>query len=95
MMYLRDLVFLETDRNELDQTTSVPDNAERAVLCVNQTDRGGHDAMQGLLNFKLAADRDDCLEQRMNAVAGVERRLKASLELTQQVIQAQVRKERF
>jgi hypothetical protein len=95
MIYLRDLVFLETDRNELDQTTGVPDNTERAVLCVYQTDRGSHDAMQSLLKLKLAADRDDCLEQRMNAVAGVECHLKASLKLTQQVIQAQVRKERI
>jgi hypothetical protein len=85
-MYLRDLVFFETDRNELDQPASIPDNTERAVLRVNQTDCGGHDTMQHLLKFKLAADRDDRLEQRMNAVAGVERRLKASLELTQQVI---------
>ncbi len=94
-MNFRDLLVIDANGNELDEAAVITDNTQRAVSGVHQLDSRGHDPMQHLLEFKLATDRDDRLKQRAHAVSRVERRLKAHLEFTQQIIQAQIRKQRF
>ena len=85
-----DLFFVEAHRDELGQPAAFADDPERAVLGIDERDRGLDDLPQDGLEVEVAADRDDRFEQRMHPIARLDRGRKPDLQLGQQVIKAQL-----
>ena len=92
-----DLVLAQADRDELGQppfpAVIVADDAERAVGRVDQADRGLDDPPEGGLQVQAGADGDDRLEQAAHPVPGRQHRLQPTLQLGEQLVELQVRKQ--
>ena len=90
-----DLVLTEASGHESAQPPTLADDPERPVPGVHQGDRSLHDLPERGLQVQLAAHRDDGLQQRMVPVPRVDHRLQPPLELSQQVIEPQLRHQRM
>ena len=93
----RDLVLAQADRDELGQpqfpAVVVTDDAERAVGRVHQADRGLDDPPEGGFQVQPGADGHHRLEQPAHPVPGCQHRLQPALQLGQQLVELQVRKQ--
>ena len=89
--------WLRPDRDELGQpqfaAVIVADDAERAVGRVDQADRGLDDPPESGLQVQAGADRHDRLEQAAHPVPGRQHRLQPALQLGEQLVELQVRKQ--
>ena len=93
----RDLVLAQAHRDELGQPQFpaflAADDTERAVGRVDQADRGLDDPPQGRLQVQAGPDRHDRLKQTAHPVPGRQHRLQPALQLGEQLIKLQVRKQ--
>ncbi|CAM5466943.1 hypothetical protein SAVIM40S_00044 [Streptomyces avidinii] len=85
---LGDLLLGESDREELRERPSVrADDAQRAVLGVDQQRGGLHDPPEHLGEIQLPSDRHDGLQQAVHPVAGTPHRVDAHMEFVEQLVQ--------
>ena len=84
---------VHADRDELDQALTLADHAERAVLGVDQPDRGFNDPLERAFQVQAGADRDERLQQVAHPVPGAPHQLDSGLELGQQVVQLKLRQD--
>ena len=89
----RDLVLAQADRDELGQPLVLTDDAQRPVGRVDEPDRGLHDAPQGGFQVQARADGDDRFEQAAHPVPGRQHGLQPPLQLGQELVQLQLRKQ--
>jgi hypothetical protein len=87
------LIVAQAHRDELGQLPVGPDDTQRPVGRVHQLDRGLRDPPQRRLQVQARADRDDSLKQPPHPVPGGEHRLQPCLQLSEQLIQAKLRKQ--
>jgi hypothetical protein len=92
-----DLALAQPDRDELGQpplaAVLVADDAECAVGRVDQAHRSLDDPPEGGLQVQAGADRHDRLEQAAHPVPGRQHRLQPALQLGEQLVELQVRKQ--
>lgn len=86
---LRVPLFADADGQELGQLLVTADHAQRPVLGVHQHHRGLDDAAQHLRQVEFPADREDGLQQAVQAVPGPAHRVDAHLQLAQQFVEPQ------
>jgi len=89
--YLR---LVQTDGDELDQPATVADDAKGAIAGGDQFDRSLDDLPKHDFKFKMTADGDHGLEQRVCPVPSVEDRLQPVPQLRQKLVEPQVRQQR-
>ena len=90
-----DLLLIEPGGHEAGEPPALADDPQRSVPGVHQGDRSLHDPPERGLEFQLAAHRDDGFQQGVGPVPRVYHRLQPPLELSQQVIEPQLRHQRM
>ena len=83
-----DLLLVQANRDELGHLAAFSDDPERPVPGIDEGDCGLDDLPQDDLQFEVAADRHDGLQQRAHAIARLNRSCQPDLQLGQQVIKA-------
>ena len=84
-------IFIDAFVDELDKFVVVPADTDRAVLRVDEFDRGVHDSSQGFIELEPRRDHQHGFDQAVQPIAAFDDLLDAVLDLHEQLAKAQLR----
>lgn len=85
------LLGVDADREELREPVLVADHSQRAVPGVHQLDSSLHDSTQYLGEVQFPPDRENCLEQTVQAVPRSAYGTDTDLQLAEKLVQREPR----